>query len=85
MTAASEFLQDFLARQRELGRRSLAAVAALGQANMEMILVSGINRAQSATARAAMANGGFAEPATPAAPQPSPPDTEIDDGRESVA
>lgn len=39
------YLRNFLERQRALNRKSLAAVANLASANMELILRSGINQA----------------------------------------
>ena len=64
---AEGFMRDFLARQREIGRRSLAAVAAMSQANMELILLSGTNPLQSSRVRDVMS--GETEP-----PQEAPSD-----------
>jgi uncharacterized protein YajQ (UPF0234 family) len=40
-----DFIRAHMARQRELHRKSLAAMADLASANAEMILMSGINEA----------------------------------------
>lgn len=40
-----EFLRSYIARQRELHRKSLSMMANLSQANLEMILANGLNEA----------------------------------------
>jgi len=40
-----DFIRTYMARQRELHRKSLTAIANLASANAEMILMSGLNEA----------------------------------------
>jgi len=47
------FLRNFMARQRELQKKSLTAVANLATANMELILRSGINEVAAKRTRTA--------------------------------
>ena len=41
----AEFLRSFLSRQRDISKQALIATATMAQANMEMILTSGLPKA----------------------------------------
>ena len=49
-----EFLRDFFARQREIGRKSLAAVSDMAARNSELIALNGINEVASRRVRDAV-------------------------------
>jgi len=54
------FLREFFSRQRELQRKSLAAVADLAGANIELILRSGLGEVAAKRTATAMVGGGHA-------------------------
>lgn len=59
----AEFMQAFLANQHEIGRKSIAAVSRMAEANTELITMNGINEIAARRIRRTKQEGGASDDA----------------------